>query len=107
MDYSRMTNFLVAILTSAVLVSGCASIVSNSLSSVRPGAGQYVSTTISATEMLYFQTPDELTPEQARSQLMRECGGNELTGVTTSITKRDFVLFQIYTLRANAICLKQ
>jgi hypothetical protein len=107
MDYFRMTNCLAAILATAMLTTGCASFVSNSLSSVRPGAGKYVSTTVSATEMLYLKAPDEVTPEQARSQLMRECGGNELTGVTTSITKRDFVLFQIYTLRANAICLKQ
>ena len=82
--------------------SGCVMIQSSMLSS-RLGAGSPISTSTSDFGYLHLIAPSGLT-QAAGANLLSQCASGKMSGVTSELSMRDFILVQYYTVSANAFC---
>ena len=96
--------FALAVLAPCLALSGCIVVESSSISeSGRSAAGN--SATASATDwgILRLTVPQGLTGV-ANQQLVSACAGGKFTDVQTELSMRDFILAQMYTVNAVAVC---
>ena len=100
-----VSRFLaLSVLAPCLALSGCIMVSSSSISeSSRSQAGN--TATASATDwgILRLIAPQGLTGI-ANQQLASACPGGKFTDVQTELSMRDFILAQMYTVNAVAIC---
>lgn len=65
--------------------------------------GQAVSTSVSDYGILHLTVPNNLT-QSANSQLVAACPSGKLSDVQTELSMRDFILVQMYSISAGAVC---
>ena len=84
------------------MIQGCVFIRSGSISD-STGTGNAVSASASDMGFLELLAPDGLT-HSANEQLASQCPGGKFTNVQTELSMRDFLLVQLYSVSANAVC---
>jgi len=102
---SLVSRFLtLSMLAPCLVLSGCIMVSSSSISeSSRSQAGN--TATASATDwgILRLTAPQGLTGV-ANQQLASACPGGKFTDVQTELSMRDFILAQMHSVNAVAIC---
>lgn len=83
-----------------LLLSSCQTIVSVSMSDMDVKKGVEIEAFDSRHGLLNLLTPRFHLNEM----LAKKCPGGSVSGVQTSLLKREFVLFQIYDIQASASC---
>jgi hypothetical protein len=93
-----------SMLAPALALSGCIMVSSSAISDSSRGPGGNTATA-SATDwgILRLTAPQGLTGV-ANQQLVNACQGGKFTDVQTELSMRDFILAQMYTVSAVAIC---
>lgn len=83
-----------------VVSAGCTTILSTSMTTIEAGNKNIVEVEASDYGFLHLTTPEiNLLPA-----LRRECSNGTVNGVQTTLTLREFLVAQKYTLRATAYC---
>ena len=95
-----MRVFLTALLV--LVLSGCGTIQSMSVSNIVPENKNIVSAEETGTGILYLSIPDLIIADKLRKQ----CPNGEVNGVQTRLTLRNFFIFQFYKLKAEGYCSK-
>ena len=83
-------------------VSGCVIIESSSISD-RAGAGASISSSASDIGILRLSAPSNLT-ETALKNLLGQCATGRVTGVTTELSMREFIVVQAYSVAVTGTC---
>jgi hypothetical protein len=93
-----------SMLASCLALSGCIMVSSSSISeSTRTQAGNTATATATDWGILRLTAPQGLTGV-ANQQLASACPSGKFTDVQTELSMRDFILAQMYTVSAVAIC---
>jgi hypothetical protein len=93
---------LAALLAACVQAYGCVVVESSAISD-RAGAGNPISSSASDLGFLRLVAPQGLT-QTALANLLSNCATGKVSGVTTELSMRDFVIVQSYTVSVNAVC---
>lgn len=94
---------IVALLAICVVASGCVFVQSSAISD-RTSAGAPLSGNASDYGFVHLVAPSGLT-QAAFANLMGGCATGKLTGVTTELSVRDFVIVQYYTVSVTGSCI--
>lgn len=97
-----MRSFL-AVFATMVLCGGCVSIVSVSQSDFKPGAKKAIGSSRSDTGFLHLTVPRLSVMDYLNAKCSE--GKGEVTGVQATLTKRDFLIVQLYDLEALGYCI--
>lgn len=89
------------LLVSVFILCGCQTIVSISQTDMEVKKGHQILVSDSEFGLLNLLAPTYLSVQE---KLAKKCLGGKVTGVETMLLKREFVLFQIYDLKAQASC---
>src|SRR5271170_3655369 len=93
-----------SVLTPCLAMSGCIMVSSSSISdSTRTQAGNTATANATDWGILHLTAPQGLTGI-ANQQLASACPSGKFTDVQTELSMRDFLLAQMYTVSAVAIC---
>ena len=93
-----------AVLAACLALSGCIEVLSSSISeSTRTQAGNTATATATDWGILRLSAPQGLTGI-ANQQLASACSTGKFTDVQTELSVRDFILAQMYSVNAVAIC---
>ena len=92
----------------AVLLAGCVQaygcvVVQSSAISDRAGAGNAISSSASDLGYLRLVAPQGLT-QTALANLLSNCATGKVSGVTTELSMRDFLIVQSYTVTVSGTC---
>jgi len=90
------------ILLACYLVQGCVFIRSSSITG-SAGTGTAVNASASDMGFLELVAPTGLT-HSANQQLATQCPGGKFGNVQSELSMRDFLLVQLYTVSADAVC---
>ncbi|MDB5107331.1 MAG: hypothetical protein JWM69_272 [Candidatus Binatus sp.] len=90
------------LIAASVLASGCVMIESSAISD-RSGAGNVISASASDMGYVHLVAPQALT-STAATNLLAQCATGKVSGVTTELTMRDFILVQMYNVSATGFC---
>jgi hypothetical protein len=93
---------LAALLTGWVQTCGCVFIQTSTISD-KGGPGNPISANASDLGYLHLFAPQGLT-QTAQSNLLNECATGKVSGVTTELTMRDFLLVQSYNVSVTGTC---
>lgn len=83
-----------------VVSAGCTTILSTSMTAIEAGNKNIVEVEASDFGYLHLTTPEI----NLLLALRRECSNGTINGVQTTLTLREFLVAQKYTLRATAYC---
>jgi len=93
-----------SVLAPCLALSGCIMLTSSSISeSARGQAGGSATATATDWGILRLTAPQGLTGV-ANQQLVNACQGGKFTDVQTEMSVRDFIVAQMYTVSAVAVC---
>lgn len=99
----RINAFLIgSLLAICVSASGCVFIRSSAISE-RTGAGAAITGSASDYGYVYLVAPTGLT-QAALSNLLGNCATGKVSGVTTEMNMRDFLIVQYYTVSTSGTC---
>jgi hypothetical protein len=101
MSRFRMTAS-VAAAVAAMMLSGCIMLESSTIGE-REGTGQSVSASSDGWGILRLTTPMGLT-SGVNTQLAGACPSGKFTNAQTELSMRDFIIVQLYTVSADAVC---
>lgn len=87
-------------LLAVISVFGCQSIHSISMTEIAPGNTKLISAEESSFDILHMSAPDM----KIQPKLREQCPEGIINGVQTTLMVREFILFQIYDLKASAYC---
>jgi len=93
---------LAALLAGCVQAYGCVVVESSAISD-RAGAGNPISSSASDLGFLRLAAPQGLT-QTALANLLSGCASGKVSGVTTELSMRDFVIVQSYTVSVSGVC---
>lgn len=93
---------LAALLAGCVQAYGCV-VVQSSAISERAGAGNPISASASDLGFLRLVAPQGLT-QTALANLLANCATGKVSGVTTELSMRDFIIVQSYTVSVSGTC---
>ncbi len=91
----------------SLLASGCASMHSHSGGNMQ-FSGERIRAEGSVTTFfnLFWTDADGTAGAEVAKKLHANCRNGKVTDVESTLSKRDFVLFQVYTVTATATCTK-
>jgi hypothetical protein len=93
---------LAVLLAGAVQAYGCIFVQTSSISS-KIGPGNPISGSASDLGYLHLIAPQGLT-QTAQSNLMSNCASGKVSGVTTELSMRDFLVVQSYNVSVSGTC---
>ena len=93
---------LAALLAGCVQAYGCVVVESSTISD-RAGAGNPISSSASDLGYLRLVTPQGLT-HTALANLLSNCASGKVSGVTTELSMRDFIVVQSYNVSVSGVC---
>jgi hypothetical protein len=93
---------LAALVAGCVQTCGCVFIQTSSISD-KGGPGNPISASASDLGYLHLVAPQGLT-QTAQSNLLGQCATGKVSGVTTELTMRDFLLVQSYNVQVTGTC---
>ena len=91
-----------SLLAICVSASGCVFVQSSAISE-RTGAGASISGSASDLGFLHLVAPQGLT-QAAFANLLGNCATGKVSGVTTELGVRDFIIVQSYTVSVTGTC---
>lgn len=90
-----------------LLASGCASMHSHSGGNMQVSGDRIrVEGSTTAILNLFWTNADGAAGAEIAKKLHAECRDGKVTDVESTLSKRDFALFQVYTVTATATCAK-
>jgi len=100
----KMTRSIVlaALLAAWAQVYGCVFIQTSAISD-KAGAGNPISASASDLGYLHLIVPQGLT-QTAQANLLSNCATGRVSGVTTELTMRDFLIVQSYNVLVTGTC---
>jgi hypothetical protein len=100
----KRTNAVLAVLIAALCIAatGCVTIESSKVGE-RGGPGAPISVSTSDYGFLHLSAPTGLT-QTAQSNLMAQCATGKVSGVTTELSMREFLIVQYYTDTVSGVC---
>ncbi|HXN12738.1 MAG TPA: hypothetical protein VN865_06535 [Candidatus Acidoferrales bacterium] len=93
---------LAALLAGCAQVYGCVFIQTSSISG-KTGPGNPISASASDLGYLHLIAPQGLT-QTAQANLLSNCATGRVSGVTTELTMRDFLIVQSYNVSVTGTC---
>ncbi len=93
---------LAALLAGCVQAYGCVFVQSSAVSD-RAGLGNPISASASDLGYLHLIAPQGLT-QTALANLLSNCATGKVSGVTTELTMRDFIIVQSYNVSVSGTC---
>jgi outer membrane protein OmpA-like peptidoglycan-associated protein len=102
MKNPRTSAQILTLIIISAIFEGCVAIKSSVISE-RSTGGQAVSASSDDYGFLRLTAPYGLTTK-VNSQLVSQCPNGELTNVQTELSMREFILVQLYSLSAAALC---
>jgi len=93
---------LAALLACCVQAYGCVVVESSAISD-RAGAGNPISSSASDLGFLRLVAPQGLT-QTALANLLSNCASGKVSGVTTELSMRDFIVVQSYNVSVTGVC---
>jgi hypothetical protein len=93
---------LAALLAGCVQAYGCVFVQSSTISD-RAGAGNPISSSASDLGFLRLVAPQGLT-QTALANLLGNCASGKVSGVTTELSMRDFIVVQSYNVSVTGVC---
>ena len=93
---------LAALIGGCALACGCVFVQSSAIAD-RSGAGNPITANASDLGYLHLVAPQGLT-QTAQSDLLGQCATGKVSGVTTELTMRDFLLVQSYNVQVTGTC---
>ncbi len=93
---------LAALLACCVQAYGCVVVESSAISD-RAGAGNPISSSASDFGFLRLVAPQGLT-QTALANLLSNCASGKVSGVTTELSMRDFIIVQSYNVSVSGVC---
>lgn len=99
----QMSAILIgSLLAICVSASGCVFVQSSAISD-RTGAGASIAGSASDLGFLHLVAPSGLT-QAALANLLGNCATGKVSGVTTELGVRDFIVVQSYTVSVTGTC---
>ena len=93
---------LAGLLACCVQAYGCVVVESSAISD-RAGAGNPISSSASDLGFLRLVAPQGLT-QTALANLLSNCASGKVSGVTTELSMRDFIIVQSYNVSVSGVC---
>jgi hypothetical protein len=98
----KFINAIVVVASLSLILCGCIFVQSSAISD-RGGQGNPVSASASDLGYLHLVAPQGLT-QTALSNLLGNCATGKVSGVTTELTMRDFLIVQSYNVAVSGTC---
>jgi hypothetical protein len=96
----KLIHRLVLVCFCTAWLAACVSVSSISQSEMKVTKGQRIEATDSHTAVLSLYAPQLSTMKE----LAEQCPGGLVTGIETTLIKRDFFVVQLYLLQSKASC---
>ena len=98
----RSSILVCALLAGGVQAYGCVFVQSSAISD-RAGAGNPIAASANDLGYLHLTAPQGLT-QTALANLLSNCATGKVSGVTTELQTRDFLIVQSYNVSVSGIC---
>jgi hypothetical protein len=100
----KMTTLVFASILAASMSASACVMISSSAISDRAGNGAAINSSASEMGILHLMAPQGLT-QTANNNLLGQCATGKVTGVSTELSMRDFLIVQLYNVSVNGNCI--